>query len=108
MSTADGLVPERNGGNATRRTGDQDSPPAANRLGYSIDIQGLTKSFQRRSGGQRNGYTTLKSALLGLFRGKTQGSAGTVTNAVADLTLRIPAGASVGIIGGTARESRPS
>lgn len=68
---------------------------------YVVDIVGLGKSFRRHTRGRR-GYTTLKSSLLGLFRGgsaRPADGAGNITHAIRDLTLRIPKGASVGLIG---------
>jgi lipopolysaccharide transport system ATP-binding protein len=68
---------------------------------YVVDIVGLAKSFRRHTRG-RKGYTTLKSSLLGLFRSAVSprgGTGGNVTHAIKDLTLRIPKGASVGLIG---------
>lgn len=72
---------------------------------YVVDIVGLRKSFQRRTRAPR-GYSTLKSAALGWFsklrRGRPAASSesgAVVTPAIKDLTLRIPRGASVGLIG---------
>lgn len=76
---------------------------------YVVDIVGLSKSFRRRTRA-RSGYTTVKSALTDLiFRrrgGSHKGSENPgspdgipTTHAIKDLTLRIPAGASVGLIG---------
>ncbi len=68
---------------------------------YVVDIVGLAKSFRRQTRG-RKGYTTLKSSLLGLLRSAAKGSRdgeGNLTHAIKDLTLRIPKGASVGLIG---------
>jgi ABC-type polysaccharide/polyol phosphate transport system ATPase subunit len=68
---------------------------------YVVDIVGLSKSFRRHTRG-RKGYTTLKSSLLGLFqRAGSMSGAGpeNITHAIKDLTLRIPKGASVGLIG---------
>ena len=64
---------------------------------YAIDIVGLEKSFKRQTL-SRGGYTTLKSSLFGLFRraGREQPA---VTRAVAGLTMRVPQGASIGVIG---------
>jgi lipopolysaccharide transport system ATP-binding protein len=69
-------------------------------VGYALDIVGLKKQFVRRTrpGGGRSGYTTLKSALLGLF-GRRSAAPAQITHAIRDLTLRIPQGSSVGIIG---------
>lgn len=69
---------------------------------YVVDIVGLSKSFLRKTRG-RSSYSTLKSALLGLASLKRQGrkarESGSLTHAIKDLTLRIPKGASVGLIG---------
>jgi lipopolysaccharide transport system ATP-binding protein len=67
---------------------------------YVVDIVGMSKSFQRKTRVRHN-YTTLKSAVVGAFKKralKDEGS-GVVTCAIKDLTLRIPRGASVGLIG---------
>ena len=64
---------------------------------YVIDIVGLSKSFKRQTLG-KSGYTTLKSSLLHIVRRQKQGP-GHFTHAVKDLTLRIPKGLSVGVIG---------
>jgi lipopolysaccharide transport system ATP-binding protein len=67
---------------------------------YVVDIVGLTKSFKRRTRVHRS-YTTIKSALLGAFKRSLnpQSDDAVVTHAIKDLTLRIPRGASVGLIG---------
>lgn len=64
---------------------------------YALDIVGLHKSFRRRTL-SRGSYTTIKSAALSLFRNR-QPAAAEITRAVSNLTLRIPRGASVGVIG---------
>lgn len=69
--------------------------------GYVVDIVGVSKSFTRRSRA-RKGYTTLKASLLSLFRrGLRQKSSSQedLHYGVKNLTLRIPRGASVGVIG---------
>ena len=66
-------------------------------ISYAVDIVNLSKSF-RRATRARGSYTTIKSLLLSLIRRGDRGE-GAVTRAVKDLTLRIPKGASVGIIG---------
>jgi len=68
----------------------------ASSVAYAIDIVGLAKRFRRHT--IRSRYTTLKSAFLGLFRRGDQRT-GPLTVAVKDVTLRIPRGLSVGIIG---------
>lgn len=66
---------------------------------YVVDIVNLSKSFQRSSR-SRSSYTTVKSALLGIFQRRARVSAPRpVTHAIRDLTLRIPKGSSVGLIG---------
>lgn len=74
-----------------------DSNPAVD---YVVDIVGLSKSFQRKTR-SKGSYTTLKSSLLNLFRGRQKASVGEhpVTHAIKDLTMRIPRGSSVGLIG---------
>lgn len=63
---------------------------------YALEIVGLCKQFRRQT--LKSGYTTLKSSLLRLAFPK-RAPEGSVTKAVQDLTVRIPRGASVGIIG---------
>lgn len=67
---------------------------------YVVDIVALQKSFKRRTRVNRS-YTTIKSALLGAVRRSlgAQQEDGVVTHAIKGLTLRIPRGASVGLIG---------
>lgn len=67
---------------------------------YVVDIVGLSKSFQRRTRG-KGSYTTFKSKLLGLFKNHETGSQGETptTTAIKDLTMRIPRGSSIGLIG---------
>lgn len=64
---------------------------------YAIDLVGISKRFKRRTL-SKNSYTTLKSNLIGFFRSKGK-PAQYVTHAIKDLTIRIPQGSSVGIIG---------
>lgn len=64
---------------------------------YSIDIVKLSKAFKRDTQGTSS-YTTIKSLLLSLFK-KSEPKKLSYTHAVKDLTIRIPQGASVGIIG---------
>lgn len=79
-------------------------PPSESTHGveYVVDIVNLSKSFRRNTRG-RSSYTTLKSAALNLFRLRSAqnqaDSAANVTHAIRDLTIRIPRGASVGLIG---------
>ncbi len=69
-------------------------------IDYSIDIVSLSKRFRRHT--LVKSYTTIKSSivsgLFGLF-GRPGREEGHFTQAVKDLTLRVPKGASVGIIG---------
>ncbi len=69
---------------------------------YVVDIVGLSKSFRRRTR-SKGSYTTLKSAALGMLkpaRDRNLAAEGDgVTHAIRDLTMRIPRGASVGLIG---------
>lgn len=67
-------------------------------LEYSLDIYGLSKRFKRRTLGRRNGYSTIKSNILNLFSGAT-GQEARFTTAVENLTIRVPRGSSLGIIG---------
>ncbi|MCB0321191.1 MAG: ATP-binding cassette domain-containing protein, partial [Bdellovibrionales bacterium] len=68
---------------------------------YTISLQGVSKSFRRV--GKRSSYTTVKSLLLSLITRKpkeTQKSiAHNETIALRDITLRVPRGASFGVIG---------
>ena len=67
---------------------------------YVVDIVNLSKSFQRRTRG-KGSYTTIKSSLLTLFKGSARSvhNAPLVTHAIRDLTMRIPRGSSIGLIG---------
>lgn len=68
---------------------------------YVVDIVGLSKVFKRRTRAVK-GYTTFKQSLLSKFRRGQSGSAvaeESVTVGIKDLTIRIPKGASVGLIG---------
>ena len=64
---------------------------------YAIDIVSVNKRFKRTTAA-RGGYTTLKSAVLRCFFG-SKGNAAVYTEAIKNLTLRIPQGLSVGVIG---------
>ncbi|MEY4668422.1 MAG: Teichoic acid export ATP-binding protein TagH [Pseudomonadota bacterium] len=74
---------------------------ATGEVGYVVDIRHLSKVFKRRTRAV-NGYTTFKQALLARLRrrrtvvGSTEES---VTVGIKDLTIRIPRGASIGLIG---------
>jgi lipopolysaccharide transport system ATP-binding protein len=70
--------------------------PKASLLDYAVDIVNLSKSF-RRATLSKGGYTTIKSTLLNLFRGTS--TPAHYTHVIKDLTMRIPRGASVGLIG---------
>jgi ABC-type polysaccharide/polyol phosphate transport system ATPase subunit len=76
---------------------------------YALDIVHLAKSFRRQTL-VRPGYTTIKSAIVSSTFGRLKklfSSAQTpkptrehnVTHAIQDLTIRVPQGSSVGIIG---------
>lgn len=66
---------------------------------YSIDIVTLGKRFKRRTL-KRSGYTTIKSAILqGVKAWATGEETGSYTEAIKDLTIRVPRGASMGVIG---------
>lgn len=76
-------------------------PSSANLAGkhpeYLLDIVGVSKSFRRHSV-RAKGYTTLKSFLLDCFS-RSRAAQTRYTAAIKDITLRIPRGSSVGIIG---------
>jgi len=68
-----------------------------NQVGYAIDIRQLSKKFRRYTPG-KNDYSTIKSAILRfIFGGKKSGLR--YTHAIRDLTMRVPQGSSMGIIG---------
>jgi lipopolysaccharide transport system ATP-binding protein len=73
---------------------------SASSVDYIVDIVGLSKSFQRRTR-SKGSYTTLKSSLLNIFRSaKKRAEQKTPTTvAIKDLTMRIPRGSSIGLIG---------
>ncbi len=64
---------------------------------YLLDIVEVSKSFRRHTL-QRRGYSTFKSFLLDLLRGRAENRA-RYTEAIKNLTMRIPRGSSVGVIG---------
>lgn len=72
------------------------SQSEAKQVEYAVEIIGLSKFFRRQT--LKGGYTTLKSSLLRLAFPKRSLEAH-VTKAIQNLTVRIPKGASVGIIG---------
>jgi lipopolysaccharide transport system ATP-binding protein len=67
---------------------------------YVVDIVNLSKSFQRQTR-SKGSYTTVKSSLVSLFKGSRRSSESVpqVTHAIRDLTMRIPRGSSIGLIG---------
>ncbi len=71
--------------------------PSQGALEHVIDIRDLSKTFRRHRIG-RGSYSTLKSLFLGLFRKNTAKDTRVIC-AIDDLTIRIPKGSSVGIIG---------
>ena len=84
---------------AVRQHGDVQNESSGG-VDYVVDIVGLSKSFQRKTR-SKGSYTTLKSSLLNLFRFKQPSvtSEIPVTHAIKDLTMRIPRGSSIGLIG---------
>jgi lipopolysaccharide transport system ATP-binding protein len=70
------------------------------KIEYCIDIYNVSKSFDRGAF-SRKAYTTLKSTLLSLFSAarRAEPVAKSQTTAIKDLTIRIPKGSSVGVIG---------
>ena len=84
---------------AVRQHGDVQNESSGG-VDYVVDIVGLSKSFQRKTR-SKGSYTTLKSSLLNLFRFKKAAvtSEIPVTHAIKDLTMRIPRGSSIGLIG---------
>ena len=68
-------------------------------VSYAIDIVGLQKRFKRVTVGRSAGYTTLKSSLVSSLFHKKAAQHVQYTKAVKNLTMRIPQGASVGVIG---------
>ncbi|RMG39454.1 MAG: ABC transporter ATP-binding protein [Candidatus Dadabacteria bacterium] len=73
---------------------EKSSEPGVN---YAVDIVGLSKRFRRYT--VAGGYTTIKSSLLNMLFGKTSGKPENYTDAIRNLTIRIPRGASFGVIG---------
>lgn len=76
----------------------QDEKKAQSDVAYSIDIRNLNKQFRRRTLAGTGGYSTIKSFFLNCF-GSQEETAAHYTTAVSDLTIRVPKGSSVGIIG---------
>ena len=69
----------------------------ASSVDYSIDMVAVSKKFKRATI-KKAGYTTIKSAILGLFIGGEKKQIA-YTQAINNFTARIPKGASLGIIG---------
>lgn len=63
---------------------------------HSVDIKNLTKSFYRQT--VRKSYTTIKSALFSFGRSQ-EPTADHLHTVIKDLTMRVPQGASMGVIG---------
>jgi lipopolysaccharide transport system ATP-binding protein len=76
----------------------------ASPIEYALDIVNLSKRF-RRVTVKQSGYTTVKSGLLNIFRpafwrrAKDTHTDRNYTTVLEDITLRIPKGLSVGVIG---------
>lgn len=73
----------------------------SNEVDYIVDIRHLSKVFKRKTRAS-NGYTTFKQALLARLRGRTASGEKIeepLTVGIKDLTMRIPRGASIGLIG---------
>lgn len=78
---------------------DGHSPSGSVGVEYIVDIVNVSKSFQRRSR-SRASYTTVKSSFLSLLRRRSRDSVEQpMTHAIRDLTMRIPKGSSIGLIG---------
>lgn len=70
----------------------------ASAVPYAVDIVGVSKTFQRKVVGR--GYSSLKSLITRLFQSKENKIAEYKTHPVlSSLTIRIPKGASMGVIG---------
>ncbi len=76
----------------------EEKESADDALAYSIDIVDISKSFRRQTL-SRKGYSTIKSALLAFFQKQRAGGSGEVTHAIDALRMRVPRGASMGVIG---------
>ena len=72
------------------------SSTSEDNINYTISLREVTKAFARS--GRRNGYSTIKSALLSLFS-KKKSVPVDETVALKSLTMRVPEGSSVGVIG---------
>jgi len=62
---------------------------------YAIDLVDVTKSFKRAT--KKGAYTTLKSEILSLWQDPKNESV--TTSVLKNLTLRVPQGSSLGVIG---------
>ncbi|MCI5065888.1 ATP-binding cassette domain-containing protein, partial [bacterium] len=71
-------------------------PSQSEPLHHTISLQNVTKGFRRRS--VSSGYSTIKSALLSCFRSSKREPI-PETTALRNLTMRVPKGASLGVIG---------
>lgn len=67
----------------------------ATNVDYAVDIVNLSKRFKRKT--VAKGYSTVKSSFFNLFNSNR--NAVSYTTILEDLTMRIPKGASVGVIG---------
>jgi lipopolysaccharide transport system ATP-binding protein len=78
----------------------RDSDPSLREsVDYVLDIVNLSKSFERKTR-SKGSYTTLKSALLSAVRpSRRRENTAPITQAIKDLTMRIPRGSSIGLIG---------
>jgi ABC-type polysaccharide/polyol phosphate transport system ATPase subunit len=87
-----------NAGNAAHLGG---SAEVSHEVDYVVDIRHLSKVFKRKTRAV-NGYTTFKQALLSRLKGRSVVGSKVeepVTVGIKDLTIRIPRGASIGLIG---------
>lgn len=62
---------------------------------YAIDLENITKSFKRAT--KKGAYTTLKTELLSWWKSDIKESS--VTDVLKSLTLKVPQGSSLGVIG---------
>lgn len=75
------------------------SSVSTQKVSYAIDIVKLRKSFSKKS---KTSYSTLKSKFTQFFKGASKvekEEAGELTHALKELTMRIPRGSSLGVIG---------
>ncbi|MEN9845739.1 MAG: Teichoic acid export ATP-binding protein TagH [Pseudomonadota bacterium] len=85
-------------GNTAHVGGDRE---VTDEVDYVVDIRHLSKVFKRKTRAV-NGYTTFKQALLARLKGQRTVADKVeepVTIGIKDLTIRIPRGASIGLIG---------